>query len=325
MILRRRTFLHLAATTALLPALSAIAQTQTYPSKPVRLIVPFPAGGTPDLLARLLGQQVGERMGQPFIVENRIGAGANIGTEAAAKASPDGYTLLLVTSPNMINATLYDKLNFNFVRDIAPVASSNTTPYLVVVDPSFPAKSLPEFIAYAKANPGKINMASTGTGNLSHVAGELFKMMAGVDILHVPYRGETQAQADLFSGRVQVMFDPIVASIEYVKTNKLRALAATTSARLEVFPDLPTVSEFVPGYEVRAVVGIGAPSTTPAGIIDKLNKEINAVLSDAKIKERIAALGATPLMGSPEDFGKLIAAETEKWGKVIKSANIKPE
>jgi tripartite-type tricarboxylate transporter receptor subunit TctC len=325
MKLPRRTFLHLAADAAALPAASRFAWAEAYPTRPVRLVVGFPAGGTPDLFARLIGQWLSERLGQPFVIENRPGAGTNIGTETVVRAPPDGYTLLFVAAPNVINATLYENLNFNFIRDIAPVASVGGVPFIMVVNPLFPAKTVPEFIAYAKANPGKINMASTGTGNLTHVAGELFKMMAGVDMLHVPYRGEAPAQTDLLSGRVQVMFDPIPSSIGYVRTDKLRALAVASATRSEVLPDLPTVGDFVPGYEVSGVTGIGAPKSTPAAIIDKLNKEINAGLADAAMKARFADLGTTVVASLPADFGKLIAEETEKWAKVIKFAGIKPE
>ena len=277
-----------------------------------------------DIVARLIGQWLSERLGQPFIIENRPGAGSNIATEAVVRAPPDGYTLLLVGPPNAINATLYDKLNFNFIRDIAPVASIVRVPNVMVVNPSVPAKTVPEFIAYAKANPGKINMASAGIGSSAHVAGELFKMMTGVDMVHVPYRGAAPALTDLLGGQVQVCSPRMPASIEYIKAGKLRALAVTTATRSEALPDVPTVGEFVPGYEASSWYGVGAPKNTPAEIVDKLNKEINAALADPKIKARLADLGGTALAGSPADFGKLIADETEKWGKVIRAANIKP-
>jgi tripartite-type tricarboxylate transporter receptor subunit TctC len=319
MKLPRRKFLHLAAGAAALPAVSRIAQAQAYPTRPVRLIVPFaPAGGS-DITARLMGQWLSEWLGQPFIIENRPGAGSNIATEAVVRAAADGYTLLYVTTANAINATLYDKLNFNFIRDIAPVA----TIYVMLVHPSMPAKTLPEFIAYAKAHPRKINMASAGTGSPPHVCGELFKMMAGVDMLHLPYRGGGPALTDLLGGQVQVYFATTVASIEYIRGGRLRALALTTATRSDALPDIPTVAEFVPGYEASSWYGVGAPKATPAEIVEKLNKEINAGLADAKLKARLADLGGDVLALSPADFGKLIADETEKWGKVIRSANIR--
>ena len=319
----RRAFLRLATGAAALPALSRFARAQTYPSRPVRIIVGVPPGGAPDVFARLIGEWLSERLGQPFVIENRPGAGTNIATEAVVSAPPDGYTLLLVTSSNMINATLYDKLNFNFIRDIVPVASISGSPFVMVVNPSIPAKTVPEFIAYAKANPGKINMVSTGTGNLTHLAGELFKMMAGVDMLHVPNRGEAFAQTDLLSGRAQVMFDPIVSSIEFIGTGKLRPLAVTTAARQALLPDLPTVGEFVPGYEVSGVLGIGAPNNTPAEIVSKLNMEVNGGLADPKMKARLAALGGFPIAMTPAEFEKFITDENEKWVKVIHAANVK--
>jgi tripartite-type tricarboxylate transporter receptor subunit TctC len=325
MKLSRRRFLHLVAGAAVVPAISRIAWAQTYPARPVRIIVGFPAGGTPDILARLIGECLSERLGQPFVIENRPGAGSNIGTEDVVRAPPDGYTLLLVAAPNMTNSALYDNLSFNFIRDIVPVASISDTPFVIVVNPSFPASTLPELIAYAKAHPGKINMASTGTGNLTHISGELFKMMAGIDMLHVPYRGEAPAQTDLLSGRIQVMFDPIPSSIEYVRTGKLRALAVTTTTRSEALPDVPTVGEFVPGYAISGVTGIGVPKSTPAEIINKLNVVINAGLADPKTKTRLADLGSMVLSGSPADFGKLIADETGKWSKLIREANFKAE
>jgi len=319
----RRQFLHLAAGAATLPVVSRIAWAQAYPARSIRLIVAFPPGGGIDILARLLGQWLSERLGQPIIVENRPGASGNIGAEAVARASPDGYTLLLINSSNAINATLYDKLNFNFIADIAPVAGISAGPSIMVLHPSFPAKTVPEFIAYAKANPGKVNFASTGNGSNIHLAGELFKTMTGVDMVHVSYRGSAPALTDLLGGQVQVMFTSIPASIEYIKDGKLRALAVTTAARSETLPNIPAVGEFVPGYEAIAVNGIGAPKNTPIEIIDKLNKAINAALADPKMKARLADLGGTVIPGTPADFAKLLAEETEKWGKVIRAANIK--
>jgi tripartite-type tricarboxylate transporter receptor subunit TctC len=324
MKLPRRNFLHLAAGAAALPAVSHIAWAQEYPTKPVRIIVGFAPGGGADIAARLIGQWLSERLGQSFIIENRPGAGSNIATEAVVRAPSDGYTLLLVSAPAAINATLYEKLSFNFIRDIAPVASMSHVPHVMVVHPSFPAKTVPEFIAYAKANAGKINMASAGNGSTPHVAGELFKMMAGVNLIHVPYRSAGPALTDLLGGQVQVMFDNMASSIEHIRAGKLRPLAVTATMRSETLPDVPTVSEFVPGYEVSNWFGVGAPKATPAEILDKLNKEINASLADPKLRARLADLGGTPL-GSPADFGKLISEETEKWAKVIRSANIKPE
>ncbi len=325
MSLARRRFLQLTAGAVALPVVSHIAAAQVYPTRPVRIIVGFASGGTLDIIARLLGQWLSERLGQPFVVENRPGGGGNIGTDAVVRAPPDGYTLLLVGSPNMINATLYEKLNFNFIRDIAPVASIDRTPLVMEVNQSFPARSVPEFIAYAKAKPGKINMASAGTGTGQHVAGELFKMMAGVDMTHVPYRSAGPALTDLIGGQVQVMFDSLPASIEHIRTGRLRALAVTTATRLDALPDIPTVADFVPGYEASAVHGIGAPKNTPTEIVDRLNKEINAALADPKMVARLADLGLTVLPGSPADFGKLIAEETEKWGKVVKFSGAKPD
>jgi tripartite-type tricarboxylate transporter receptor subunit TctC len=323
--LARRKFLHLAAGAAALPALSRFVWAQAYPSRPVRIIVGFPAGGPVDIVARLMGQWLSERLGQQFVVENRPGAGGNIATEVAIRAQADGYTLLSVVSPHAINATLYDKLNFNFVRDIAAVAGIIREPQFIEVHPSFPAKTVPEFIAYAKANPGKINMASAGNGTATQVAGELFKMMAGINMVHVPYRGGAPALTDLLGGQVQVFFAPISGSIEHIKTARLRALAVTTATRSEVLPDVPTVSDFVPGYEASFWHGIGAPKGTPAEIVDKLNREVNAALADPKMKARLADIGGTTLAGSPADFGRLIADETVKWAKVIKFAGIKPE
>jgi tripartite-type tricarboxylate transporter receptor subunit TctC len=325
MKLPRRRFLHLAAGAAALPALSRIARAQTYPSRPVRWVVPFPPGGVTDIVARLISQWLSERLGQPFVIENRPGAGGNIGAEAVVKAAPDGYTLYLSSSPNAISATLYDNLNFNFIRDIAPVASISISPLVMEVNPSVPAKTVPEFVAYAKANSGKLNMASNGNGTTSHLAGELFKMMTGINMLHVPYRGAAPALTDLIGGQVQVMFDVMASSIEHIRAGKLRALAVTTATRSEALPDVPNVGEFLPGFEASAWQGVGVPKNTPTEIVDRLNKEINAALSDPKIKARLADLGGTVLSGSPADFGKLIADETEKWGKVIRAANIKPE
>jgi tripartite-type tricarboxylate transporter receptor subunit TctC len=325
MKLPRRQFLHLAAGAAALPALSSAAPAQTYPTRPVRLVVAFPAGGTSDVVARLIGQWLSERLGQPFLVENRPGAGGNIGTEAVVRALPDGYTLLVASNANATNATLYDNLNFNFVRDIVPVAGMIRVPNVMEVNPAIPVKTVPEFIAYAKANPRKINMASSGNGTSQHVAGELFKMMTGVDMLHVPYRGSAPALTDLLGGQVQVMFDILLTSIEYIRAGKLRALAVTTATRSEALPDLPAVADFVSGYEASSWQGVGVPRNTPAEIVDTLNKEINAGLADPKIRARLVNLGATVLSGSPADFGKLIADETGKWAKVIKFAGIKPD
>jgi tripartite-type tricarboxylate transporter receptor subunit TctC len=325
MKLSRREFLRLAAGAAALPAVSRVARAQTYPTRPVRLIVPIaPAGGS-DITARLIGQWLSERLGQPFIIENRPGGGTNIGTEAVVRAPADGYTLLMVGSYNATNAALYDKLNFNFIRDIAPVAGVFRGPYVMVVNPSVPAKSLPEFIAYAKANPRKVNMASAGNGTTPHLAGELFKMMAGVDMVHVPYRGGGPALNDLLGGQVQVYFATTVSSIGYIRAGRLRGLAVTAATRSDALPDIPTVSEFVPGYEASLCLGLGAPKATPAEIVEKLNKEINAGLADPKMKARLADLGGEALALSPADFAKLIAEETEKWGKVIRAANIKAE
>ena len=326
MKLPRRQFLHLAAGAAALPALARFAWAQTYPSRPVRLIVPIAPAGATDILARLMGQWLSERLGQPFVIENRPGAGTNIGTEVVVRAPADGYTLLLVSSDSAINATLYEKLSFNFIRDIAPVAGIVRLPFLMLVNPSVPAKTVPEFIAYAKANPGKINMASSGIGTAPHLAGELFKTMAGLNnLVHVPYRGGAPALTDLISGQVQVMFLSPAASIEYIRSGRLRALAVTSATRWEGLPDLPTVVDFLPGYEVSVWFGVGAPKNTPSEIVDKLNKEINAGLADPNIKARLADLGGEPLTGSPAELAKMIADDTEKWAKVIKSAGIKAE
>jgi tripartite-type tricarboxylate transporter receptor subunit TctC len=321
----RRHVLHLAAGAAALPAMPRIARTQAYPSRPVHVIVGFPPGGTADIVARLMGQRLSERLGQQVIIEDRPGAGANIGTEAVVRAPADGYTLLLVGSYNAINATLYDRLNFNFSRDIVPVAGLVRAPSVMEVSPSVPAKSVPEFTAYAKANPGKLTMASSGIGTPSHVIGELFKFMTGVNLVHVPYRGAAPAVTNLLAGQVQVFFDPFPNSIEYIRAGKLRPLAITSATRSEALPDVPTVSEFVPGYEATGWFGIGAPKATPVEIVEKLNKEINAALADHKVKARLADLGGTVLPGTPADFAKLIADDTEKWARVINSAGIKAE
>jgi tripartite-type tricarboxylate transporter receptor subunit TctC len=321
----RRQFLQFATAAAALPAVSRIAFAQPYPTRPVHWIVAFTPGGSSDILARLMGQWLSDRLGQQFVIENRPGGGTNIATEAVVRAAPDGYTLLLATTSNAINATLYNKLNFNFIRDIAPVASIIRAPNLMVVSGSLPAKTVPEFIAYAKANPGKVSMASSGVGATSHLSGELFKMMAGVDMVHVPYRGTPSAITDMLGGQVQVMFATVPTAIEHIRAGTLRALAATTATRLEVLPDVPTVGEFVPGYEASAWWGVGAPRNTPTEIVDKLNKEINAGLVDPKMKARLADLGGTILTGSPADFGRLIADETKKWGKVVKFTGLKPE
>jgi tripartite-type tricarboxylate transporter receptor subunit TctC len=325
MKLPRRRFLHLAAGAAALPAVSRIAWAQTYPSRPVRIIVGFGAGGTPDIIARLMAQWLTERLGQPFIIENRPGGGTNLATEAVVRAPPDGYTLLNVTTSNAINATLYDTLKYDLMRDIAPVASMIYVPIVMVVHPAVPAKTVSEFIAYAKANPGKLNMASTGNGNLSHLSGELFKMMAGVNMLHIPYRGSPPAQVDLFSGQVQVMFDTLPAVIEHIRSGKLRALAVGTPTRSVAVPDLPTIAEFVPGYAASGLGGIGAPRNTSAQIVNKLNSEINAGLADPKVRARLADLGYTAVAGSPTEYGKLVADEIDKWGKVVRVAGAKPE
>jgi tripartite-type tricarboxylate transporter receptor subunit TctC len=325
MKLPRRRFLHLAAGAAALPSVAHSAWAQTYPTRPVRLVVSVPAGGSPDIVARVLGQRLSDRLGQQFVVDNRPGASTNIGTEAVVRAPADGYSLLFAMSANAINATLYDNLRFNFIRDAAPVASIARIPLVMEVHPSVPAKTVPEFIAYAKANPGKINMASSGNGTPLHVAGELFKMMAGVDLTHVPYRGEAVALPDLLSGQVQAMFGVLPASLGYIRAGKLRALAVTTAKRQRVLPDVPAVDEFLPGYEASGWYGIVVPKGTPPEIVEKLNKEINAALADAKLKERLADLGCAVFAGSPADFGKFIVDETEKWAKVIRAAGIKAE
>jgi tripartite-type tricarboxylate transporter receptor subunit TctC len=325
MKLPRRRFLHLAAGAAALPAVSRIARAQTYPSRPVRLVVPLAPAGASDILARLIGQWLSERLGQQFVIDNRPGGGGNIGTEAVVRAPADGYTLLLVGGFNAVNATFYDKLNYNFIRDIAPVASIIRAPFVMAVNPTVPATTVPEFIAYAKTSPGKINYASAGTGTSTHLTGELFKIMAGVDMVHVPYRSGGPALTDLLGGQVQVFFVSTVASIEYIRAGRLRALAVTTATRSDALPDLPTVGEFVPGYEASLWFGIGAPKNTPAEIVAKLNTEVNAALADPKLKARLADVGGTVLVGSSADFGKLIADETEKWGKVVKFTGIKAD
>ncbi len=321
----RRSFLHLAAAAAALPASARIARADTYPSRPVHIILGFPAGGSSDVIGRMMAQRLSEDLGQPFVFENRPGAGSNLGAQAAARAAPDGHTLLWATSANAINATLYDNLPFNFIRDFAPVASVFRVPNVLEVHPSIPARTVPEFIAYAKANPGKINMASGGNGSTAHVSGELFKMMAGVDLRHVPYRGSAPALIDLLGGQVQAMFDLMSTSIEHIRAGRLRPLAVTTAARSEALPDIPTVGEFLPGYEAGTWNGIVAPANTPAEIVDLLNAKVNAGLADPTIKARLANLGASVLAGSPAEFAKLLAEETEKWAKVIKFAGIKAD
>jgi tripartite-type tricarboxylate transporter receptor subunit TctC len=325
MKLPRRQFLHVAAGAAVLPAVSRIAWAQTYPTRPVRLVVGFPAGGGTDITARLMGQRLSERLGQPFIIENRPGGNTNIATEAVLRTPPGGYTLLVVDTAPTINATYYSKLNFDFIRDIVPVASIVSQTQIMEVNPSVPAKTVPELIAYAKANPRKLNMASFGIGNISHVCGELFKMMTGVNMLHVPYRGAGPALADLLGGQVQVCFGGAISSIDYIRAGRLRALAVTTASRLDVLPDIPSLSEFLPGYEAADWKGIGAPKNTPPEFIDKLNKEINAGLADPKLRARFAELGSPVFPGSPTEFRKLIAEETEKWAKVVKFAGLKAD
>jgi tripartite-type tricarboxylate transporter receptor subunit TctC len=323
----RRVVLQLAAAaTTILSASPRRAVALDYPARPVRLIVGLPAGGTPDIYARLIADRLSERLSQPFVVENRPGASGNIATEMVVRAPPDGYTVLMVIAPNVINPALYPDLKYNFIRDTTPVASIGGSPFVMVINPAFPAKTVPEFIAYAKANPGKINVGSTGNGNLTHMAAELFKMMAGVDLLHVPYRGETAAQADLLGNRVQVMFDPVPSALGYVRSGKLRALAVTSAGPMtDLLPGVPTMTQFLPDYEVTGITGISAPKNTPAEIVDKLNQAINAALTEPQIKARFAELGSLEVIGSPADFGKIVAAETEKWGKVIKFAGIRPE
>jgi tripartite-type tricarboxylate transporter receptor subunit TctC len=325
MKLPRRRFLQLTAGALALPAVSRSAVAQAYPSQPVRIIVGFAPGSGSDIFARLMAQWLSERLGQSVLIENRPGAGGNIGTEAVVKAPPDGYTLLQWVPANAVNNSLYDKLSFNFLRDIAPVAGTARAPYVVVVNPELPVKTVPELIAHAKANPGKLNFASAGVGTGIHMAGELFKMMTGVNMVHVPYRGAAGAMTDLIGGQVQLMFDTTAASIPHIKGGKVRALAVTTTARSPLLPDLPTVADFVPGYEASGPFGLGAPKDTPPAILEKLNREINAVLADPKVKARLAELGSEPLTGSPAEIGRMLASETEKWAKVIKAANIKVE
>jgi len=325
MKLPRRKVLHLTAGAAALPALPRFALAQAYPVGPVRIIVPYAPAGVGDITARLVGQWLLERFGQTFVIENRPGAGANIGTEVVVHAAADGYTLLFVSPANAINATLYANLRFNFIRDITPVASISRGANVMVVHPSFPAKTVPEFIAYAKANPGKVSMASAGNGSAPHICGELFKMMAGVDMVHVPYRGGGPALTDLLGGQVQVYFATTASSVEYIRAGRLRALAVTTATRSEALPDTPTMSEFIPGYEASGFYGLAAPKNTPAEIVDKLNNEINAALADPKMKAQLAEFGGVPMPMTPADFGRLIADETEKWAKVIKFASIKAD
>lgn len=325
MNLRRRTVLQLAAGAVALPAVSRVAWAQTYPSHPVRIIVGFGAGGAPDILARLVGQWLSDKLGQPFVVENRPGASGNLATEAVVAAPPDGSMLLLTSLSNAVNASLYTKLKFDFTKDIAPVAGITRDPDVVVVNPKFPVKTLPEFIAYAKANPGKINMASPGVGTSPHMAGELFNYMAGIKMTHVPYRASPPAITDLLAGQVQVYFSPISAGVSYIKSGKLRPLAVTTATRSEIFPDVPPIAEFVPGYDVSAWYGMGAPKGTPAAIVDKLNTTINAGLADPKMKQKFAALGSQPYIATPAEFGKFTVVEAEKWAKVVKFAGIKAD
>jgi tripartite-type tricarboxylate transporter receptor subunit TctC len=324
-LLGRRRFLHLAAGGAALLAMTRIANAQGYPARPVRLLVGFTPGGPTDIAARLIAQWLSERFGQPFVIENRPGAGSNIATEAVVNSQPDGYTLLMVSTSATVSATFYQNLNFNLIRDIAPVAGVVRVPLVMVVSPSVPTQTVPEFIAYAKANPGKINMASVGNGTTPHMAGELFKMMAGVDMLHVPYRGAAPALTDLLGGRAQVMFEGMLSLTEHIRTGRLRALAVTPVTRSPLLPDVPTLDEFLPGYEASVWFGVGAPKATPAEIVDKLNEEINAGLADPKLKARLGELGGTVLALSPAEFGKLFAEDTDKWGKVVRAANIKLE
>jgi tripartite-type tricarboxylate transporter receptor subunit TctC len=323
--LSRRKLLHLAACAAALPAVPRIAYGQTYPSRPVRIVVPFAAAGPNDIIARALGQWLSERLGQSFVIENRPGAASNIGTEVVVNAAPDGYTVLMVSSPHAINATLYEKLHFNFIRDIAPVAGIMRIPNVMVVAQEFPVRSVPEFMSYAKANPGKLNFASSGVGASNHMSGELFKAMTGIEMMHVPYRSSGPALTDLFGGQVQVMFDAMTSTIEHIKANRLRPLAVTSAAQSALLPETPVMSDFVPGYEVSNWFGLGMPKNTPEEIVNMLNKAVHDALADPTLKVRLANLGGTTIPGSPADFGKLIADETEKWGKVIRAANIKPE
>jgi tripartite-type tricarboxylate transporter receptor subunit TctC len=323
--LLRRGFLRLAVGAVTLSAVGRMARAQAYPSRPVRMVVPFAAAGPNDIIARVLGQWLTERLGQPFIIENRPGAASNLGTEAVVNAPPDGYTVLVVSSPHAINATLYDKLHFDFRRDIAPVAAIMRIPNVMVVDRTFPARSVPDFIGYAKANPDKLNFASSGVGASNHMSGELFKIMTGIAMTHVPYRSSGPALTDLIGGRVQVMFDAITSTIEHIKADRLRSLAVTSPPRSALIPDTPLMSDFVPGYDVSNWFGLGMPSHSPAEVIDRLNAAVNEGLADPGLKARVAGMGGSPLLGSPSEFGKLIAEETEKWGKVIRTANIKPD
>jgi tripartite-type tricarboxylate transporter receptor subunit TctC len=325
MKLPRRRFLHLAAGAAALPAMSHIARAQAYPTRPLRMIIGYPPGGSADITARLTGQWLSERLGQPVVIESRPGAATNLATEAVVRAAPDGYTLLLIAPANAINATLYDKLNFNFLHDIAPVAGIIRFPNVVVVNPSLPIKTIPDLIAYAKANPGKLNMASSGNGSTIHMSGELFKMLTGINMVHVPYRGGAPALTDLMGGQVHVMFDNVPTAAPHIKAGKLRGLAVTSTERSAVLPDLPTVADFLPGYEASAWYGLGMPKNTPGELIDTVNKAMNAILADPKAQARFAELGASLLPGAAADFGKLLADETEKWAKVVKFAGIKPE
>jgi tripartite-type tricarboxylate transporter receptor subunit TctC len=322
MKLRRRTFLQLAAGTAIVPVLPKIARAQAYPSRPVRIVVGFAPGGSTDIGARVIGQWLSERLGQSFVVENRPGAGSNIAAEVVVRAAPDGYTLLLISSSDTINATLYPKLSFNFIRDIVPVASMTLAPQILMANPSLPAKNFAELIAYAKANPGKISIASAGNGAISHLSGELLKMMTGIDLVHVPYRGAGPALTDLLAGHVQLAFVGMAGAIEYLRTGKLRGLGVSTTARSDAMPDIPAIAEFVPGYEAISFFGLGAPKGTPAEIVDKLNREVNVALEDPKIKARIADIGGIIHGGTPAAFGKHIADETDKWAKVIRAAKV---
>ena len=321
----RRTFLHLAAGAAALPSVSRVAWAQSYPTRPVRILVGFAAGQAIDIIVRIVAQSLSDQLGQQFVIENRPGAGGNLAAEVVVRSPADGYTLLAVGMNNMINATLYERLNFNFIRDIAPVASILRAPQVMLVNPSVPARTMPEFITYAKANPGKINMASAGIGSPTHLSGELFKMMTGINMLHVPYRGSPAALTDLIAGQVQVMFDNVASSIEHIRIGRLRALAVTTTTRWEGLPDIPTVSDYVPGFETGGMAGIGTPKGTPPEIVEKLNKGINSAIADVKVKTRLVELGGTVLPGSSGDFEKLIAIETEKWAKVVKFSGAKAE
>ena len=324
MKLPRRQFLHLAAGAAALPALPRIARAQSYPSRPVSLIVFVPAGGTPDIIARLVGQAMSRQLGQPVVIDNRPGGGGNLALQAVARAPADGYTLLQVASPHAINVTLFEKNAVNVMRDIVPVASINKDSFVLLVNPSFPTKTVPEFLAYAKAYPGKINMASTGTGNLTHLCGELFRMATGIEMVHVPYRGTPAAQSALLAGDVDAMFDGVGSSMSHIQSGALRALGVTATARLRMLPDVPLIGDAVPGYTVTGWLGIGAPNGTPTEVVDRLNKEVNEALADPAVKTRMAEIGSEISPGSPADFGKFIADETEKWAKVIKFAGIKP-